>query len=130
MRFLFIASLLVPICFAARERAVSVDYTVTVQGIPPQGRVAVWLPVPHNDGNQTITNLKFTSPVPHRVTGDAFGNRIFYAELIADSVISMQFQATRREQMQGAERPAVKSPGCCLGSDRLVPIDGRISEWA
>jgi len=130
MRFLITVWLLLPICISARERTVLVDYTVTVHGVPPQGRVAVWLPVPQNDGNQTILNLKFKSPVPHRVTGDIFGNHIFYAELAADSAISMQFQATRREQMQSSEGPAMKSPGCCLGPDRLVPIDGRISEWA
>jgi hypothetical protein len=74
---LIAVSLLLPICTWARERTVSVDYTVTVHGVPKQGRLALWLPVPHDDDNQTITNLKFTSPVPHKVTGDAFGNRSF-----------------------------------------------------
>lgn len=130
LRILIAVSLLLPSYIWARERTVTVDYTVTVRGVPNQGRLALWLPVPHDDDNQTITNLKFLSPVPHKVTGDSFGNRFFHAELNAAATVTMQFQATRRERVQGPAHPPRKAPNCCLGPDRLVPIDGQISKWA
>ncbi|MFN0101844.1 MAG: transglutaminase-like domain-containing protein [Bryobacteraceae bacterium] len=127
--FLLVAGVIWP-----RERTVAVEYNVAVRGVPEHGRVELWVPVPPDDESQTVTGLRFTSPGASQVSGDALGNRYFYAVLAANGTIGMSFRATRRERVQRPGGPPAKGmdtgPDCCLGPDRLVPIDGKISTWA
>jgi transglutaminase-like putative cysteine protease len=124
LRWLTVA-LLLSGTLPARERAVAITYQVTV---PTNAPLHLWLPVPHSDAYQTISNLEFQSPSPYGIATDTAGNQIFHTVTKAAGAITMSFQAVRRERLLTAT-PA-KDPHCCLHPDRLVPINGNIAKWA
>ncbi len=122
-----------------RERNVAIEYTVQIRGVPPGARVAVWIPVPQTDANQTIGKIVWDLPQPShltsgRLTDGPAGNRFLHTVVSANATLRMRFDAIRRERIQSlALQPATKpdsGPACCTGPDRLVPVDGRIRQWA
>lgn len=106
-----------------------IDYEVEVN--IGAGPVNLWLPVPQSNANQRIEQLRFSGVVKHTLhTRD--GNRYYFAKVPAGGKIGMHFRATRSERIAAVESGLSDrgSPNCCLGPDRLVPIDGQIRKWA
>ena len=126
-----------------RTRSFHFTYTATVKDVPEGAkRLNVWLPVPHDDTFQHITNLKVVSPYPYEPNLSADGNTILHigVESPAQSTffVTMSFDAVRQEHIQPLapqkissirdEEPAQLAQ--YLKADRLVPIDGQIRAWA
>jgi hypothetical protein len=53
--------------------------------VPPAGTkvLDVWLPVPHDDKNQDVRELKLEVPVPYKVETDQYGNRMLHLRVAA-----------------------------------------------
>jgi len=107
----------------------ALDYTVTVTG---DAEVNIWLPVPVTDAYQTISALRIETPGAHRIGEGANNNRFAHVRVKDSGQIRMSFRAERRERVHALERPSAAAvpPSCCLTGDRLVPVDGKIREWA
>ena len=125
-----------------RERQVRFTYRTRIEDIPAGAkRVALWLPVPHDSPFQRITDLTIDSPYPYQIDTAQYGNRVLHLLLLnprTDSFsVTMQFTAWRREHVQeqlhtpnSPVRPAAQALTRWLQPDRLVPIDGKIRQWA
>lgn len=126
-----------------RSRTFHFDYTATVPAAPAGTRaVELWLPVPHNDKSQQISELKIISPVPYDLQTGEYGNRILHlratgAELQGFAV-QMRLQATRQEHLASSlttgqrptREPADPNLRRWLAPDNLVPLDPKIRLWA
>ncbi|MGO4885255.1 MAG: transglutaminase-like domain-containing protein [Bryobacteraceae bacterium] len=130
------ASLLVP-----RERSFHFEYAVTVKEIPTGAHtVNIWLPVPHDDAFQRITNLRIDTPYRFEVATGAEGNQIAHIRVTDPKepsiTVTMRFDAARKEHIQPlAAEPATHAPDPpdldrYLRPDRLVPLDDTIRQWA
>ena len=129
---------------AARERQFEFEYRATVRDIPAGTRkFDLWIPVPHDTPFQKINGLKIESPHPYRLHTAQYGNRIMHLSLNNPSstelTVTMRFNAVRREHVQARLRQTATSvvheprdPHMArwLAPDRLVPIDGKVKEWA
>lgn len=111
----------------------------------PQGakKLDLWIPLPLDSPFQKITGLKIESPFPYKLQTIQYGNRVLHisVENPAQSgfTVLMRFDAVRKEHIQERLRqvnfaPAEKQrdPDMArwLRADRLVPIDGKVKEWA
>ena len=101
------ASLLVP-----RERSFHFEYAVTVKEIPTGAHtVDIWLPVPHDDAFQRITNLRIDTPYRFEIATGAEGNQIAHIRVTDPKepsiTVTMRFDAARKEHIQplAASRP-------------------------
>lgn len=121
------------------------EYKTTVKDIPAQAtRVDLWIPVPHDNPFQKITELKVDSPYPYKINQSQYGNKILHIELdkpaqITSFTVIIRFNATRKEHVQERLQQSnhytinkehdsdIKQ---WLEPDRLVPIDGKIKLWA
>src|ERR1700754_1281297 len=66
----------------ARERKFEFEYKATVKDIPTGAKkVDIWLPVPHDNSFQTITDLRIESPVPYETHTSTYGNKLIYISL-------------------------------------------------
>lgn len=96
--------------------------------------MSLWIPVPHNDESQRISNLRFTLPAKHQIASGSHGNQYLHCQLTHHSTVEMTLHATRREHIlrpEGNQKSiSEEGPNCCLGPDRLVPIDNQIRQWA
>lgn len=122
-----------------RQRTVEFTYKTLVNA---QGRpLEVWVPIPHNSPFQQITNLTVKAPYPYQIDTLPYGNRVLHMTVAnpkASFAIDMRFSATRKEHIQerldegNTSNTAVAEPGLAqwLKPDRLVPIDGKIRQWA
>lgn len=115
-----------------RKRTARLRYQVTL----PNGSgsaVSLWLPVPRSDAYQRIEHLRFSGTDRYTLQAGGRGdNRYFFAKANAGQTITMEFHVVRTER-RGDLRPAPSRPArpsCCLGPDRLVPLDRRIRSWA
>jgi len=129
---------------APRERQFEFEYKATVSEIPAGARkVDLWIPVPHDTPFQKITGLSIDSPHPYRLHTAEYGNRILHLSLndppAGGVSVTMRFNAVRTEHIQGRLRPGVypvvreeRDPHMArwLEPDRLVPIDGKVRQWA
>src|SRR5690349_21314398 len=62
---------------APKARSLALEYTAVVRDIPAgTKRLDFWMPVPHDDPNQQITNLEVESAHRYQINEDALGNRI------------------------------------------------------
>lgn len=125
-----------------RVRTVQFSYKTIVKDIPTGARkVDIWIPVPHDSPFQQIKDLVINSPYPYQLDTARYGNRVLHLRLTeppkAAFTIDMQFTAARKEHIQGQLRtrtptPPTAEPGLdrWLQADRLVPIDGKIRQWA
>jgi len=129
---------------APRERRFEFEYRATVKDIPAGAKaVDVWLPVPHDDPFQKITELRVESPYPYRIRTARHGNRVLHLSLKnppqTSFTVTMKFKAVRLEHVQerlqqaghrgrGGKPDAEASRW--LGPDRLVPLDEQIRRWA
>ena len=102
----------------------------------------VWIPIPYEESQQTISELKIDSPVPYRIEHEPeYGNR--YAYLAVDAAqaktpfdIRVSFYGQRFEKrvaLNGGAQPEGKpaiEPARFLKSDHLVPTDGVIAGFS
>jgi transglutaminase-like putative cysteine protease len=124
----------------ARQRSFTFEYRATVKDIPAgTQKLELWIPVPHDDPYQRITDVSIDTPYPHQVlTGDQ-GNTMLHLEIRepkeSSVPVTLTFHAVRLERIQ----PIVLSKTTAaaegdlsrwLKPDRLVPIDGQIRAWA
>jgi transglutaminase-like putative cysteine protease len=119
-----------------RERAFSFEYAVTVKDVPADAHfIDLWVPVPHDDPYQRISNLKIETPHPYKVATDADGNTLLHLRTSKPVALTMRFDAVRKEHLISlTDREAKPESKAVLDRwlqpDRLVPIDGKIREWA
>jgi len=130
---------------APRERSFSFEYAVAVKDVPSGAHtVDIWLPAPHDDAFQRITNLRVDSPYLYEIATGTEDNRILHIRVIDTRepaiAVTMRFDAVRKEHIQplaaaspadGAAEPA-GPPELTryLQPDRLVPLDDTIRRWA
>ena len=113
--------------------------------VPPAGTktLDLWLPVPHSDASQDVSQLKIESPIPYKMEKGAFGNQMLHFQPAtlptAALVVKLTAQITRREHLNlRANAPAAKAnkekadPNMVrwLAPDRLVPLDPKIKQQA
>jgi len=129
---------------APRERKIEFEYKATVKDVPPGARrLDLWIPVPHDSPFQKITGLRVESPFPYKIQGAQYGNRVLHLSVEnpppTGFTVRMRFDAVRKEHIQERLRQAGVSPvkekrdpdmARWLQPDRLVPIDGKIKQWA
>ncbi|HEX8131450.1 MAG TPA: transglutaminase domain-containing protein [Pyrinomonadaceae bacterium] len=133
---------------APRERKFEFEYRATVREVPAGARrLELWIPVPHDTPFQRITGLSIDSEHPYRLHTAQYGNRILHLSLKnpppSGLSVTMRFNAARSEHIQGRLRQAEaaaattvvaeeRDPNMArwLAPDRLVPIDGKVRQWA
>jgi transglutaminase-like putative cysteine protease len=127
-----------------RERKFEFEYKAAVKGIPGGAKsVELWIPVPHDDPFQQITDMRIDSPYRYDVHTARYGNRVLHISLIgprqSDFTVTVRFTAVRREhvqeRLQQADYSVTKErlgPDVShwLEPDRLVPLDDTIRKWA
>jgi transglutaminase-like putative cysteine protease len=126
----------------AKARSLAIEYTALVQEIPAgTGQLDFWMPVPHDDPYQQITNLEVESAHRYEINADALGNRILHLRLDHPKAgkvqVTLRFNAIRREHRQDLLRVAEGTVEANTGDverwlkpDRLVPLDAQIRAWA
>ncbi|HLY15704.1 MAG TPA: transglutaminase domain-containing protein [Bryobacteraceae bacterium] len=127
---------------APRERSFTFEYAVTVKDIPSAAHaVDIWLPEPHDDAFQRITNLYVDSPVRAEATTGAEDNHMLHIRVTdpkeASMAVTIRFDAVRKEHIQPLPASAPESSEGLpegmtryLQPDRLVPLDDTIRRWA
>lgn len=131
-----------------RTRTVLFGYKAVIGQLPAGTRqVDIWIPVPHSNPFQQISELTIVSPYPYQVDSAQYGNRMMHLHLQnspgkefpgKEFSVDMQFKATRKEHLQPQrqtrstieKRPVDPYMNRWLQPDRLVPIDGEIKRWA
>ena len=133
-----------PVLTAAspKSRSLALEYTALVQEIPAGTRqLDFWMPVPHDDPYQQITNLEVESAHRYEINADALGNRILHLRLNHPKAgrlqVTLRFNALRREHRQALLHVAARTVEANAGDverglkpDRLVPLDDQIRTWA
>lgn len=118
---------------APKQRSFAIEYTATLPRLAPAAEAKVWIPIPVSGSHQSIAGLRIQSPNPYTLHTAANGDRILHTTAASGAVIKVSYQVTRREHIQPLAKSSSNtsdSPNCCLGPDRLVPIDGQIKQWA
>ena len=129
---------------APRERRFEFEYKALVKDIPTgTKKVDLWIPVPHDSPFQKITEMKIDSPHQYKIHTFQYGNKAMHISLNntqeSSFAVTMHFNATRKEHLQERLKqpnsaPVIKErdPNMdrWLQPDRLVPIDGKIKQWA
>jgi transglutaminase-like putative cysteine protease len=132
-----------------QERKFAFEYVAAVRDIPAGAKeLELWLPVPHNDPYQLISDLRIESSQPYRIHSAEYGNKILSIRVNAPHpagfTVTLRFNATRREHInpligrllsRSHPLPAPKEEtdrdmARWLQPDRLVPIDDKIKGWA
>ena len=132
-----IAALVLSAAVAPRERRFGIDHTASIDNIPTLAdTVELWIPVPHDDAYQSISQFDVTSDYPYKIQPGDFGNRILHLKLdrrllaVRSSLtVTMRFAVKRREHFVHDEK-ADKDINRWLEADRLVPLDEKIRTWA
>lgn len=140
MRWLSLLALLILPALATdtapRERTFHFSYQATVKDVPAgAGKLSLWIPVPHDDAWQRITNLKIESPSGHAMQTRTAAEGNTMAEVSVPNpasgelTVRMTFDAVRKEHRQavGANEASLDR---YLRPDRLVPLDDKIRGWA
>jgi transglutaminase-like putative cysteine protease len=119
-----------------RERHFSFEYRAAIPPNVSGHSFRLWLPIPHDDDYQRITNLKIESPEPYRIATDELGNRILSIESTKAPSITVKFDCARKEHLRpvgsatGAAPLTAEERTRWLAPDRLVPLDATIRKWA
>ena len=127
-----------------RQRSFQFEYKATVKDIPADAkRVDLWIPIPHDSPFQRITDLQIESPYPYHTQTAQYGNKVMNINLSGPQqssfTVTMRFNVVRIEHIQERLReenaPAAKKErdpdmSRWLQPDRLVPIDGKVKQWA
>src|SRR5215467_2082892 len=116
-----------------KARSLALEYTAMVQEVPAGTRqLDFWMPVPHDDPYQQITNLEVESGHPYQIRTDSLGNRMLHLRLDHPEggrlQVKLRFNALRREHRQdllhvdaGSSPAAAGEAERWLNPDRLVP---------
>jgi len=127
---------------APRARSLAFEYSALVKDIPAETQqVDLWMPVPHDDPYQQISNLRVEAASPYQISADSLGNRILHLRVEHSKVstiqVTVRFNVTRREHRKelvtvsaGNVEPAGDDLARWLKADRLVPLDNQIRSWA
>lgn len=136
---LFAASLLMA-GESTHQRDFTFEYKATVKDIPAGTRkLELWIPVPHGDPYQRITDVNVDTAYPHEVLAGDQGNLMLHLEIAqpkeSSIPVTVTFHAVRLERIQPIVlvKTNVVPEGDLsrwLKPDRLVPIDGQIQTWA
>jgi transglutaminase-like putative cysteine protease len=127
-----------------RERSFEFEYQVGVKDIPVGAKkVEVWIPMPHDSPFQKITGMRVESPYAYQIHTAQYGNKVLHLTLNEPKQtsfnITMHFNALRKEHLQTRLQQGssdgfkdVRDPDMArwLEPDRLVPIDGKVKQWA
>ena len=127
-----------------RVRRFQFEYKATVKDIPTGSKkVDLWIPVPHDTPFQKITDLEIDAPYAYQIHTAEYGNKALHISLNdpqqSSLTVTMRFNAMREEHVQERLHQAkllpakeVRDPNITrwLKPDRLVPIDGKIKQWA
>jgi transglutaminase-like putative cysteine protease len=112
---------------------------------PPAGtkQLEFWMPVPHSDKSQDISDLKIEAGAPYKVETDLYGNQILHLKpasvLIQPLTVTLTARVTRREHLnlratddQAPAETEATDPNLkrWLAPDRLVPLDAKIKAQA
>ncbi len=125
-----------------KARSLSLEYTALVKDIPAGTRqLDFWMPVPHDDPYQQVTNLEIESAHGYQIAADSLGNRILHLRVDRPDAgtlqVTLRFHAIRREHRQNLSRVSAGHAKASsdetarwLKPDRLVPLDDQIRSWA
>jgi transglutaminase-like putative cysteine protease len=128
-----------------RERNFAFEYVAAVKGIPAGAKeLELWLPVPHNDPYQVISDLGIESSQPYRMHSAQYGNKILSIRVKDPQpdgfTVTLRFNATRREHINplldqshpttAPNEETDRDMARWLQPDRLVPLDDKIKGWA
>jgi hypothetical protein len=99
-----------------RERSFTFEYAVTVKDVPGGAHtVDIWLPAPHDDAFQRITNLRVDTPYHYEIATGTEGNRILHIRGSrserAGHAVTMRFDAVRKEHIQPLRRRPCQAMG-------------------
>jgi len=129
---------------APRERKFEFEYKALVKDIPTgTKKVDLWIPVPHDSSFQRITKMTIDSPHRYKIHTTQYGNKVMHISLNnpqeSSFAVTMRFNAIRKEHLQERLQQATSAPvreerdpdmDRWLQPDRLVPINGKIKQWA
>ena len=97
---------------APRERRFGIDYTVSVDNLPTLAdTVEIWIPVPHDDAFQSISQFDITSDYTYKIDTGEYGNRILHLKLNGallggrPAMLTLRFAVKRREQLVPSNKP-------------------------
>ncbi len=117
-----------------RERCFHFEYRAAVQATAGGQNFRLWIPIPHDDAYQRITNLRIDSPSAYTMAGDDLGNRIVSIESGTPPSIAVTFDCVRKEHLRPAPAGAASLSDAerarWLAPDRMVPLDDTIRKWA
>jgi len=128
-----------------RERNFAFEYLTTVKDIPADAKeLTLWLPIPHDDPYQVISDLRIESPNPYTLRQAQYGNKILSVKLKspqpAGFSVTLRFNVKRREHINpllSENRPLTatkdrpdRDMARWLQPDRLAPLDDKIKTWA
>jgi transglutaminase-like putative cysteine protease len=128
-----------------RERSFAFEYETVVKDIPAGARqLELWLPVPHNDPYQVISDLHIESSQPYQIHSAQYGNKMLNIKVKdpqpSGFTVVLRFNTTRREHINpllGQNHPIdarkeQDDPDMArwLQPDRMVPLDEKIRGWA
>ena len=128
-----------------RERSFAFEYETVVKDVPAgAGRLDLWLPVPHNDPYQVISDLHIESSQPYQIHSAQYGNKMLNVKVKdpqpSGFTVVIRFNTTRREHINpllGQNHPIdarkeQDDPDMArwLQPDRMVPLDEKIRGWA
>jgi transglutaminase-like putative cysteine protease len=124
------------------SRSFEFGYVTHVSALPEGSHeLRLWLPLPYEDSNQSISDLRIKAPAQHQMVREPeYKDR--YAYFVFDFArrndpfdIEVTFHATRfehRVSLQPATDPPSESASMqiahFLQPDRLVPVDGQIAD--
>jgi transglutaminase-like putative cysteine protease len=126
----------------ARVRTFHLEYKAELPDLSGGAkRVDLWLPVPHDDPWQQITNLDIQSTNAYETAKAANGNKILHVGVnnpAARVAVLISLDATRDEHTQPAlhgegasiQRESREQLAAYLKPDRLLPVDEQIRSWA
>ncbi len=125
------------------SRTFSLDYKAGVSDVPTgTQQVQLWVPVPHDDPYQRISDLRIESSYPYTMATDAAGNLMLHVAVANPAAgaieLTMHLKAVRLEHRQQRlyEGPRLERDESLaelaryLGPDRLVPLDEKIRALA
>ena len=127
---------------ALRTRTFHFDYKVDVENIPAGAKhIDVWVPIPHGDAHQQITNLRVHSAYPSAIGQATEGNTMLHIGRDNPNepfTVTISLDAHRQEHVQsrlsgGPRLERDEDPVALaqyLRPDRMVPLHPRIRALA
>lgn len=133
MRTLIFVLALLPMVSLAAEPAkirFELHYGMSVLDLEPGQEVAIWLPIPPNNEEQSVKVMSKLFPGPFRETVEsAHGNRMFYSKTKVRKegklAITVEYDITRNEVQGAKPGPMKEKLDLYLKPDRLAPADGK-----